>query len=74
MMTMNPIYCGWRTRAYGPLVASVFTGSMLWWLFLCGLLSKIRHRLTQAWITRIDLAAGVIILAMAVISILAGLR
>jgi threonine/homoserine/homoserine lactone efflux protein len=56
------------------LVASVFAGSMLWWIFLCGLLSKIRHRLTPVWITRIDVAAGAIILVMAAISIFAGLR
>ena len=56
------------------LVVSVFAGSMLWWLFLCGFLGKIRHRLTPAWIVRIDLAAGAIILAMAGISIAAGLR
>lgn len=56
------------------LVASVFAGSMLWWLLLCGLLSRVRHRLTPTWIARIDLAAGAIIFAMAAISILAGLR
>jgi len=56
------------------LVASVFAGSMLWWLVLCGVLAKIRNRLTPAWIARIDLAAGGIILVMAGISIAAGLR
>lgn len=56
------------------LVASVFVGSMIWWCLLCGVLSKVRHRLTPTWITRIDIAAGAIIFAMAVISILAGLR
>ncbi len=55
------------------LVASVFAGSMLWWFVLCGLLSKMRNRLTPAWITRIDLAAGAIILAMATISIASGI-
>lgn len=56
------------------LVVSVFAGSMLWWLVLCGILSKVRTRLTPEWISRIDLAAGVIILVMAAISIAAGLR
>ncbi len=56
------------------LVASVFAGSMLWWLILCGLLSRVHHRLTPIWITRIDIAAGAIILAMSSISIAAGLR
>lgn len=56
------------------LVASVFAGSMLWWLVLCGLLSRVRHRLTPVWIARIDIAAGVIILAMASISLVSGLR
>jgi threonine/homoserine/homoserine lactone efflux protein len=54
------------------LVASVFAGSMLWWLVLCGLLSRMRHRLTPIWITRIDLAAGAVILLMATISIASG--
>jgi threonine/homoserine/homoserine lactone efflux protein len=56
------------------LVASVFAGSMLWWLGLCGTVSKLRTRLTPWWIARIDLAAGAIILLMASISIVAGLR
>jgi threonine/homoserine/homoserine lactone efflux protein len=56
------------------LVAGVFAGSMLWWLGLCGLVSKLRTRLTPTWIARIDLAAGAIILVMATISIVAGLR
>lgn len=56
------------------LVASVFVGSMIWWFFLCGMLARIRHRLTATWITRIDLIAGVIILVMAGVSILSGLR
>lgn len=55
------------------LVASVFAGSMLWWLMLCGLLTRVRHRLTPKWIMRIDIAAGCIILAMASISIVSGL-
>jgi threonine/homoserine/homoserine lactone efflux protein len=56
------------------LVVSVFAGSMLWWLGLCVLLTKLRTRLTPKWIARIDLAAGAIILVMASISIVAGLR
>lgn len=56
------------------LVASVFAGSMLWWIALSGLLTKIRSRLTPLWITRIDLAAGAIILVMAAVSIVSGLR
>jgi putative LysE/RhtB family amino acid efflux pump len=56
------------------LVASVFAGSMLWWLFLCGALTKLRTRLTPAWIARIDLLSGGVILAMAAVSILSGLR
>src|SRR5215203_1100997 len=54
------------------LVASVFAGSMLWWLMLCGLLTRVRYRLTPIWIMRIDIAAGCIILAMASISIVSG--
>lgn len=56
------------------LVLSVFLGSMLWWFALCGFLSKIRSRLTSKWIVRIDIAAGAIILAMAFVSIAAGVR
>ena len=56
------------------LVGSVFLGSMLWWLLLCGVLTKVRTRLTPLWITRIDLAAGFIILVLAGISLVAGLR
>jgi threonine/homoserine/homoserine lactone efflux protein len=54
------------------LVFSVFLGSMLWWLALCGFLSKIRSRLNSQWVSRIDLAAGAIILVMAFVSIAAG--
>lgn len=56
------------------LVGSVFLGSMLWWMLLCGLLTKLRTRLTPTWIARVDLAAGVVILALAVVSIVSGLR
>jgi threonine/homoserine/homoserine lactone efflux protein len=56
------------------LVLSVFLGSMLWWLALCGFLSKIRTRLNSQWVSRIDLAAGAIILVMAFVSIAAGVR
>jgi threonine/homoserine/homoserine lactone efflux protein len=56
------------------LVLSVFLGSMLWWLALCGFLSKIRTRLNSQWVSRIDLAAGAIILVMALVSIAAGVR
>jgi len=47
---------------------------MLWWLVLCGILSKIRTRLTPEWISRVDLVAGIGILAMAALSIVSGLR
>lgn len=56
------------------LVVSVFAGSMLWWLGLCEFLSRVRHRLTSAWIARVDLAAGAIILVMALVSLISGLR
>jgi threonine/homoserine/homoserine lactone efflux protein len=56
------------------LVCSVFAGSMLWWLLLCAMLGLVRHRLTPAWVQRVDYAAGAIIFVMAVISIGAGLR
>lgn len=65
---------GSSTADSAVLVGSVFAGSMLWWLGLCGLLTKIRSRLTPSWFARIDLAAGTIILVMAMISIGAGLR
>jgi len=65
---------GSSTGESALLVGSVFAGSMLWWLFLCGLLGRIRHRLTPEWIARIDVAAGVIILVMAAVSIVAGVR
>jgi threonine/homoserine/homoserine lactone efflux protein len=56
------------------LVASVFLGSMLWWLFLCGLLDRVRHRLSSAWVTRVDIVAGIVICSMALISIVSGLH
>lgn len=56
------------------LVASVFAGSMLWWTLLCGLIGTVRHRLSPVWIARIDLAAGAVILVMAAISLVAGIR
>jgi putative LysE/RhtB family amino acid efflux pump len=56
------------------LVVSVFLGSLLWWLALCGVLTRVRSRLPARWITRIDIAAGAIVLAMALVSIVTGLR
>ena len=56
------------------LVCSVFLGSLLWWVALCGVLTKIRTRLHPIWITRIDLVAGSIIVLLALVSIAAGLR
>jgi putative LysE/RhtB family amino acid efflux pump len=56
------------------LVTGVFFGSMIWWWVLCGLLANVRHRLAPRWISRIDFAAGAVILAMASISIVTGLR
>ena len=56
------------------LVGSVFLGSLFWWLALCGVLTKVRSRLSARWISRIDIAAGVVVLAMALVSILAGIR
>lgn len=58
----------------GLLVISVFAGSMVWWMFLSGLTGRIRHRMSQTWITRIDVASAAIILVMAMLSIVAGLR
>lgn len=56
------------------LVISVFAGSMLWWFVLCAGISRVRARLTPIWIRRIDLAASGIILVMAVIAIVYGVR
>ena len=47
---------------------------IVWWLALCAVLNRIRSRLPAQWIIRIDIAAGVVVLAMALASIVAGLR
>jgi len=44
------------------LVAAIMTGSMLWWIGLSRLISRIRHKLTHSRLRMINQVAGVIML------------
>ena len=51
------------------LTAGVFLGSCGWWVVLTTVASKLRSRITTAWIRRINVVSGVVIGAFAVVSI-----
>lgn len=49
--------------------AGVFCGSLLWWIFLCGTVSFLRHRLPESfalWVSRIS---GAILIAFGIFAI-----
>ncbi|MBB4064682.1 LysE family transporter [Gellertiella hungarica] len=49
--------------------AGVFTGSLLWWFFLCGLVTALKNRLPTGftlWVSRIS---GLILLAFGIVAI-----
>jgi threonine/homoserine/homoserine lactone efflux protein len=51
------------------LVASIMTGSMLWWLGLSELIATIRHRLTESRLKLINRIAGSVLIAFGVVLI-----
>ncbi|MCT4654740.1 MAG: LysE family translocator [Cohaesibacter sp.] len=55
---------GLGSSIWGPyiLVLGVFTGSALWWFFLVGLVSKLRHVLSPLFMKGIDLFSGLLLL------------
>jgi len=40
------------------MVASVMTGSLLWWLWLSNAIGKVRHRIKPSWLAAINTRAG----------------
>lgn len=55
------------------LVASIMTGSMLWWIGLSELIATIRHRLTEGRLKLINRIAGSILIAFGAVLILSEL-
>ncbi|MFC6797499.1 MULTISPECIES: LysE family translocator [unclassified Haladaptatus] len=53
----------------GALVAGVFTGSVGWWLFLAGVVSRIRDRVTAQWLKRVNVIAGVVLVGFGVVAL-----
>jgi len=56
------------------LVAGVFAGSMLWWIFLSGTVAVLHHRLPESfaiWVSRIS---GVVLVVFGLVAIVMGLR
>jgi arginine exporter protein ArgO len=49
------------------LVASVMSGSLLWWLGLSELIATIRHRLTEGRLRLINRIAGTLLIAFGVV-------
>jgi threonine/homoserine/homoserine lactone efflux protein len=52
-LVASPSYGGAAT-----LVAGVFAGSALWWLFLSSSVSMMRHRISAKWMQRINRLSG----------------
>ncbi len=44
------------------MVLGVIGGSLTWWLFISGLVSRIRHRMTDLWLERINHTAGALLI------------
>lgn len=62
---------GWSAAL---LVAGVFAGSMLWWIFLSGTVALLHHRLPERfalWVSRIS---GVVLIGFGVVAIGMGLK
>lgn len=61
---------GWSA---GSLVAGVFAGSMLWWIFLSGTVALLHHRLPESfslWVSRIS---GVVLIGFGLVAIVLGI-
>lgn len=48
------------------MVLGVIGGSLTWWLFISGFVSRIRHRMTDLWLERINHTAGILLIAFGV--------
>ncbi|MBW8320035.1 MAG: LysE family translocator [Rhizobium sp.] len=62
---------GWSA---GSLVAGVFAGSMLWWIFLSGTVALLHHRLPEGfalWVSRIS---GVVLIGFGMVAIGMGIK
>ena len=44
------------------LVVSIMTGSLIWWAGLSRLISRVRHRLTETRLKRLNQVAGVVLM------------
>ena len=55
------------------LVASIMSGSLLWWLGLSELIATIRHRLTEGRLKLINRVAGSILIAFGAVLVLSEL-
>lgn len=61
---------GWTAAA---LVAGVFAGSMIWWIFLSGTVALLHHRLPESfamWVSRIS---GVVLIGFGLVAIALGI-
>ena len=56
-----------------PLVAGVFAGSALWWLFLSGAVSLVRHRLAPGVLVWINRASGAAIMVFGILAMTAAM-
>ncbi|MBW8299386.1 MAG: LysE family translocator [Hydrogenophaga sp.] len=62
------------TWTAAALVAGVFAGSMLWWIFLSGTVALLHHRLPESfalWVSRIS---GVVLIGFGLVAIVMGAR
>lgn len=57
------------TAGAAMITFGVFLGSTAWWVALTSVVSLVRHRVTTAWIRRINVASGLAIGAFGAISI-----
>ncbi|TKG94964.1 LysE family translocator [Puteibacter caeruleilacunae] len=49
------------------MVSGIFVGSGIWWLFLSGLIVKLKSRISRKLLRRIDVISGLVILGFAVV-------
>ena len=51
------------------LVAAIVAGSMMWWVFLSAMVGRIRHRVTEARLKKINTAAGLMLVLLGVLMV-----
>jgi threonine/homoserine/homoserine lactone efflux protein len=49
------------------IVFGVFFGSLLWWLFLCAMVAKVRERLSKSSIRTINRISGMVVIAFGLV-------